>query len=427
MQQGEKALPDDRGRFPGGGSGNEQFPQQRTRRKNLQRLHRRGKLRCGKEQRVRRGIADRRGVPHPGGNPRSLGWGDHMQRGCRFHHHHARLGREELMLGVPVKGISVAHHLIGIAKGLYERALDPETRNRPPGLCCAKPSGHGRTLLPYGRMTTSFVRWTQDGQCEIGQIRAMNSETHQAEIIRQFTLQAVPFARHQAHSVQESFDVIRDAARLDGTQSVLDAGSGPGLVCCALAPHCREITGVDVTRAMIDEAGRRAGEAGLKNTRFIEGDIAALPFQDGAFDAAVSRYVFHHLENPLAVLREMARVTRPGGRVVICDASPAAACRENYDRFEKLRDASHTSALTLEELIALGEAAYLGEASIRRFGLPMELGSLVDSSFPEGARDELRAMIRKDIGRDAYGFAAREECGKLFITFPITVVGWTMA
>jgi len=255
----------------------------------------------------------------------------------------------------------------------------------------------------------------------------MNSDTHQAEIIRQFTLQAVPFARHQAHSAQESFDFIREAARLDGTQSVLDAGCGPGLVCCALAPHCREITGVDVTRAMIEEAGRRATEAHLENTRFVEGDIAAMPFGDETFDAAVSRYVFHHLENPLAVLREMARVTRPGGRIVICDASPAAGCRDHYDRFEKLRDASHTSALTLEELIALGETLDLGEASVQRFGLPMELDSLVDSSFPEGERDELRAIIRGDIGRNACGFAAREEAGSLFITFPIAVVGWTKA
>jgi ubiquinone/menaquinone biosynthesis C-methylase UbiE len=253
----------------------------------------------------------------------------------------------------------------------------------------------------------------------------MNSDTHQAEIIRQFTLQAVPFARHQAHSVQESFDFIREAARLDGTQSVLDAGCGPGLVCCALAPHCREITGVDVTKAMIDEAGRRAEEAGLENTRFVEGDMAALPFADEPFDVAVSRYVFHHLENPLVVLREMARVTRPGGRIVICDASPAAACRENYDRFEKLRDASHTSALTLEEFIALGEAVDLGEASIRRFGLSMELDSLIDSSFPSGERDELRAIIRGDIGRNACGFSAREVGGRLCITFPITVAGWT--
>ncbi|GAT31889.1 methyltransferase domain-containing protein [Terrimicrobium sacchariphilum] len=253
----------------------------------------------------------------------------------------------------------------------------------------------------------------------------MNSDTHQAEIIRQFTLQAVPFARHQAHSALESFDFIRDIARLDGTQYVLDAGCGPGLVCCALAPHCREITGVDVTKAMIDEAGRRAEEAGLENTRFVEGDMAALPFADETFDVAVSRYVFHHLENPLVVLREMARVTRPGGRIVICDASPAAACRENYDRFEKLRDASHTSALTLEEFVALGEAVDLGEASIRRFGLPMELDSLIDSSFPSGERDELRAIIRGDIGRNACGFSAREVGERLCITFPITVAGWT--
>lgn len=253
----------------------------------------------------------------------------------------------------------------------------------------------------------------------------METRTHQKTIIDQFTLQAAPFARHEAHSVQESFDFIRQMAWLQPDSCVVDAGCGPGLVSCALAPHCREVTGVDVTRAMLDEAGRRAADQGHANARFVESEIEAMPFSDGIFDAAVSRYVFHHLENPAAAFSEMIRVTRSGGRVVICDAAPPARCREGYDRFEQKRDASHTRALTLEEFVGLGEAFGLGEVTARRFALPMELDLLMDSSFPEGEKAELSDMVRADVGRDELGFSARDEGGRLFIAFPISVFGWT--
>lgn len=255
----------------------------------------------------------------------------------------------------------------------------------------------------------------------------MKPQDHHKAIVQQFTLQALPFAQHQAHSTQESFDIISEIARLDITQSVVDAGCGPGLVSCALAPRCREITGVDVTQAMIEEARRRGDEAGLANVHFIQSDISQMPFDENTFDVSLSRYVFHHLENPLYVLGEMVRITRPGGRIVICDAAPAAACRDNYDKFERLRDPSHTSALTLEELVGLGENLNLGEAAIRRYGLPTELDSLIDSSFPEGEKNELRALIADDVSHNAYGFSASEENGTLQITFPITVIGWTKA
>lgn len=253
----------------------------------------------------------------------------------------------------------------------------------------------------------------------------METATHRQEIIRQFSLQAVPFAQHQAHSQQESFDFIREMARLDGSQRLLDAGCGPGLVCCALAPDCKQATGVDVTAAMIAEAKRRATEEALTNTQFIEGSIDTLPFGDGEFDVTVSRYVFHHLENPAQAFSEMLRVTRPGGRVVVCDAVPPTLCRVGYDEIEKMRDASHTSALTLEEFVSLGEGFQLGEVAIRRFGVPMEFDSLLGASFPEGEKEELRQMIRADIGKNTRGFAARMEDEKCFITFPIAVLGWT--
>ena len=79
-----------------------------------------------------------------------------------------------------------------------------------------------------------------------------------------------------------------------------------------------------------------------------------MPFPDTAFSAVVTRYSFHHFLDPEAVLAEMVRVCRPGGRVAVIDvftSSPEQA--EACNHVEKLRDPSHVRALSLEELTAL--------------------------------------------------------------------------
>ncbi len=254
----------------------------------------------------------------------------------------------------------------------------------------------------------------------------METLSHQAEVIRQFTLQAKPFASHQAHSAQASLDSLRDLAGLDGTQRVLDAGCGPGLVSCYVSAYAGEVVGLDLTEAMIAQARAAADEKALDNVQFVSGNIAAMPFADGVFDATVSRYVFHHLNEPADAFAEMARVTRSGGRIVVADATPPAAKRAAYDTFEIMRDPSHTSALTIEELLAMGERFRLGDATIRRFGVRMELDSLLDASFPDpGRREALVQMMHEDFERDAMGFSARDEGGRCYLTFPVTAIGWT--
>lgn len=254
----------------------------------------------------------------------------------------------------------------------------------------------------------------------------METVEHQQRVISQFTLQAKPFAEHQAHSQRESFEHLRDLAALTGAERVLDCACGPGLVSCYLADYAREVVGVDLTQAMVDQGRAAAASRGLANVSFQTGSATELPFDDGEFDVTVSRYAFHHLENPEAAFREMVRVTRPGGRIVVADAVPPVVKRARYDAFEKRRDPSHTQALTLEELYFFGERAALGEVVIRSFGVPMTVDSLVDSSFPDPAdRTVLREMMKADVGRDEMGFNARIEDGQCLLTFPIAVLGWT--
>jgi SAM-dependent methyltransferase len=109
------------------------------------------------------------------------------------------------------------------------------------------------------------------------------------------------------------------AARVPGAR-VLDVGCGTGDTCLLVGqrlPHGR-VVGVDASAGLLDDARRRARGAGL-DIDFRLGDGADLPFADDAFDVAMVERTLQHVGDPAAVVRELARVTRPGGTVLVTE------------------------------------------------------------------------------------------------------------
>ena len=145
---------------------------------------------------------------------------------------------------------------------------------------------------------------------------------------------------------------IRQAARLDKRSRALDVACGPGIIVAALAPDAREVVGCDITPEMLAKAEQRCTAAQLSNVRFVPGRAEALPFGDAEFDVVVSRSALHHFLDPAVTIREMARVLKPGGRMVTVDVmaseDPAEAALHNA--LEILRDPSHVRMLARTEL-----------------------------------------------------------------------------
>ena len=144
-------------------------------------------------------------------------------------------------------------------------------------------------------------------------------QTQNQRTVEEFSRQAQAMSEAAIFNDENVLNRIRDyACRKPGTR-VLDVACGPGIVVAHLAPHCAEITGCDMTPAMLDKARERCAGKGIINARFVPGRVEALPFENEMFDVVVSRSAVHHFADPPAAFREIARVTRKGGRVITVD------------------------------------------------------------------------------------------------------------
>ena len=116
---------------------------------------------------------------------------------------------------------------------------------------------------------------------------------------------------------------VRASLRASAGESILDLGSGPGFLACDLAQEVGatgRIVGVDISSDMNSIASTRVAAAGLSDrVDILEGDATALAFADATFHAAVSMQVIEYLAEPDIALQQLARVLRPGGRLVIID------------------------------------------------------------------------------------------------------------
>lgn len=245
---------------------------------------------------------------------------------------------------------------------------------------------------------------------------------HNQLIVEQFTRQAIPFSR--MHTDQESIELLIDAAAVTRDDTVLDVACGPGIVACAFAAVAGHVVGIDITPAMLEQARVLQQSKGFKNLSWKIGDVTALPFGDGEFSGVVSRYALHHVMEPAVVLREMVRVCRPGGRVVVADVfTTSDAQGEKYDRMEKLRDPSHVRALQLDELRRRFVAA--GAPPIRTdfYRFEADLEKLLEATCTGAVEaEQVRQLVSADVGKDEMGIAAHRVDGRLRFSFPVVVM-----
>ncbi len=118
-------------------------------------------------------------------------------------------------------------------------------------------------------------------------------------------------------------------------QRILDLAAGTGTSSAALARSGAHVVAADFSEGML-EVGRKR-HAGNPNLEFVHADAQKLPFADGEFDAVTMSFGLRNVEDPKRALAELFRVTKPGGRIVICEFStpPNGLLRRGYSLYLK--------------------------------------------------------------------------------------------
>jgi ubiquinone/menaquinone biosynthesis C-methylase UbiE len=134
-------------------------------------------------------------------------------------------------------------------------------------------------------------------------------------------------------------DEILERASLRPSDRVLDIGAGTGLLALAAAPHAAHVSALDLAPAMCRRLEAKLEHLGVENVEVFTNSATWLPLADGSVDVVLSNYCFHHLgrEEKLRALQEIARVLRPGGRLVFGDMMFRVGLAGRRDRRVMLR------------------------------------------------------------------------------------------
>lgn len=207
----------------------------------------------------------------------------------------------------------------------------------------------------------------------------MTTRSHHDNVEKQFGSQANAYLTSTVHA--SGRDLQRLAERLSAfpQASVLDMGCGAGHASFAAAHQVKQVVAYDLSAQMLDVVAQAAKEKGLDNIATRQGYAESLPFEDGSFDVVISRYSAHHWHDVGRALREVNRVLKPGGVVIVMDVmSPGHPVRDIWlQTVEALRDTSHVRNYSSGEWLSLMSDANLIADTVLTDRLPLAFSSWV--------------------------------------------------
>lgn len=218
---------------------------------------------------------------------------------------------------------------------------------------------------------------------------------HNRELAEAFDHQAPRFERAPVQSDPVALARLVRFAGFPVGGAVLDAGCGPGLVCEALLNADLRVVGVDLSSEMIRRARLRCGfavdRAEFRQTSVFDASLNAL----APFDGVISRYVLHHVEDPLAFVRRQVDLLRPGGILVLCDhtTDPDPRRAEHHETLERARDHTHTRNLTGGQLVDLLAQCGLAAIELVEEAFTLDFDEWFDRGTPADSKGAVRAAL----------------------------------
>jgi ubiquinone/menaquinone biosynthesis C-methylase UbiE len=239
----------------------------------------------------------------------------------------------------------------------------------------------------------------------------------------QFGAAAQAYTSSAGHGDPSMLARVVEFARPHPGDHALDIATGAGHSALAIAPHVASVVAYDLTPQMLEETARNARARGLRNVATRQGAAEDLPFADASFDIVTVRQAPHHFADIRRAVREMARVVKRGGRVVVVDSTSPDddELDRQYNHIENLRDPSHVRNYRPAQWRAMIEEAGLRIENLlldyyTENGRPMDFAAWTArmKTPPDaveelrrlfrGASPELREALRIEIAGDAIGF-----------------------
>lgn len=178
---------------------------------------------------------------------------------------------------------------------------------------------------------------------------------HLGLVKEEFTKQAEGINESSFFRDEHVINRILSFAGLREDEVVMDLGCGTGILTVAMAPYVKTLIAVDVTEKMIRETMDRCKSKQLENVRYITSNSEKIPVATGSVDKIVIRLGFHHFYNIPHVMRELLRILKQDGLLVIADiiTSSDPSIGKLHNAIEKLRDPSHVQLYSEDDFIDL--------------------------------------------------------------------------
>ncbi|WP_241574847.1 class I SAM-dependent methyltransferase [Rosenbergiella nectarea] len=171
----------------------------------------------------------------------------------------------------------------------------------------------------------------------------MTRTAHAQRISDQFSPQANAYLTSPVHAAGEDLQRLQQWLAPLGHGHILDIGCGAGHASFTASPLVEQVTAYDLSNEMLRVVKETANNRQMTNIDCQQGIAESLPFDDQQFDCVISRYSAHHWQDVPQALREVYRVLKPGGKLIMMDiASPGAPLYDIWlQSIEVLRDPSH--------------------------------------------------------------------------------------
>ncbi|MBI1983428.1 MAG: methyltransferase domain-containing protein [Acidobacteria bacterium] len=247
------------------------------------------------------------------------------------------------------------------------------------------------------------------------------SKRHQEAVRKQFAKTVEAFSKYAVRDTPEVIAEKVEFVKPQPTDLALDVACGPGTFVLALAPRVHFARGIDLTEEMLRQARAFQLERQITNACFDCGEGEQLPYADGSFDLVFCQCSLHHMPKPVVVVKEMVRVTKADGRIIIIDTlGPESDAKfELHNRIESIRDPSHAESLRLTAFLEMFESLGLEivRQTLKRRQRSFNQWMLRAGLEPKHKRyQEARKLLEESIEGDRTGFSPQPQGGDFVIT-----------